>query len=537
MHKWLLIGICIVGLVARIIGLTTHPTGFTPDEASFGYDAYSLLKTGKDQWGKSWPLVFESFGDYKSPLYTYLTVPFIFLFGLTKFAVRLPNALLGSFAVVVVYLLSKKLFKKEGVALFASLMLAISPWHIMLSRGAFEANLTTFFLPLGVLFFLNKKFSLAAIIMGLNLFSYHSAKVVTPFILLTLVVLQWQELKGYLIKPNKDILVAIIAFSGFILLTVYTFFAGAGARVAERSITQGALEEAFNQRKSLYGTQVYALSRIFHNKYLVFVERFAGNYVTYLSPQFLFANGPNEATYGMIPGRGVLYWFSILFVLFLGKAFSKDDNKSARKWLVFLVLWMLLSVIPTSLATGVGYSANRAAIMMPSIEILLGVGAYYFFTFLKKYKLVIYVFSLVMFISVVFFLEDYFIESQHKTAKAMLYGRLEALEKLPNDGNKVIVDKSLSEPHIYTAFAQRIDPAVYQNYSKDWRYKESDVNWVDQMPEYKLGKYTFKDIEGDDLAEDTYLIGKIDDFQGMTVTTLETINYPNGDPAVVIVSK
>ena len=148
-----------------------------------------------------------------------------------------------------------------------------------------------------------------------------------------------------------------------------------------------------------------------NNKYLVFVERFAGNYVTYLSPQFLFANGPNEATYGMIPGRGVLYWFSILFVLFLGKAFSKDDNKSARKWLVFLVLWMLLSVIPTSLATGVGYSANRAAIMMPSIEILLGVGAYYFFTFLKKYKLVIYVFSLVMFISVVFFLEDYLIYS------------------------------------------------------------------------------------------------------------------------------
>ena len=110
MHKWLLIGICIVGLVARIVGLTTHPTGFTPDEASFGYDAYSLLKTGKDQWGKSWPLVFESFGDYKSPLYTYLTVPFVFIFSLTKFAVRLPNALLGSGAVLVVYFLAKKLF-------------------------------------------------------------------------------------------------------------------------------------------------------------------------------------------------------------------------------------------------------------------------------------------------------------------------------------------------------------------------------------------------------------------------------------------
>src|SRR3989339_1172095 len=110
MNKWLLPLILGLAFLLRIIALDSYPVGFTPDEASFGYDAYSLLKTGKDQWGNSFPLVLKSFGDYKAPVYAYLTMPSVAIFGLTKFAVRLPNALLGSLAVYVVYLLINKLF-------------------------------------------------------------------------------------------------------------------------------------------------------------------------------------------------------------------------------------------------------------------------------------------------------------------------------------------------------------------------------------------------------------------------------------------
>jgi len=80
----------------RIVGLSSYPVGFTQDEAGLGYDAYSLLLTGKDQWGKSWPLVFRSFGDFKLPLYSYLAIPSVAAFGLNEFSTRLPNALVGT---------------------------------------------------------------------------------------------------------------------------------------------------------------------------------------------------------------------------------------------------------------------------------------------------------------------------------------------------------------------------------------------------------------------------------------------------------
>ena len=276
MKRFILPLILVVAFVLRVTWLDKYPAGFTPDEASFGYDAYSILKTGNDQWGHTLPIVLESFGDFKSPLYAYLTIPSVAIFGLSKFAVRLPNALLGTLAVLVVYLLTKELFKDKKLAVVAALMLAISPWHIMLSRGAFEANLTTFFLPLGILLFLKERYTLSAIILGLNLFTYHSAKLVTPLIVGFMVFLYRDRLKGEI----KKVWIGAVVFLASLTLIGYSLVQGAGARASERSIAQGALEEAFSQRVRS-GT-------LFHNKYIVIAERFLGNYVTYLSPFFLF---------------------------------------------------------------------------------------------------------------------------------------------------------------------------------------------------------------------------------------------------------
>jgi 4-amino-4-deoxy-L-arabinose transferase-like glycosyltransferase len=150
-----------VALILRLVALGRYPAGFTADEAAQGYMAYSILKTGKDEWGVRLPLAPRSFGDFKPPLQTYLMIPSIAVFGLNEFAVRLPSAILGILGVLGVYLLASELFRMKivrinpnNLSLLSSLLLAISPWHISLSRGAFEANLTTFFLPLGFYFFL-----------------------------------------------------------------------------------------------------------------------------------------------------------------------------------------------------------------------------------------------------------------------------------------------------------------------------------------------------------------------------------------------
>ena len=208
MRKWLLLGIILLAFILRTYDVYTYPPGFTPDEASFGYDAYSILKTGRDQWGKRLPLVLESFGDFKPPLYAYILVPSVGIFGLNKFSVRFPNALLGTLAVFATYLMVKEIFKSKDdrpfpfkhrvIAKSAAILLAVSPWHIMLSRGGFEANLTTVLIPLAIYLFLkslkkSKMLVLSAFVFGINLFSYHSTRVITPVILLFLIFAYWKS--------------------------------------------------------------------------------------------------------------------------------------------------------------------------------------------------------------------------------------------------------------------------------------------------------------------------------------------------------
>ncbi len=103
-----------MALILRFMALTTIPIGFNDDEAAFGYNAYSVLKTGHDEWGKYFPFpVFESFGDWKLVFYLYLVSLSQFLLGVTVFATRFPSALFGVLAVFATYLLTKEFFEKK----------------------------------------------------------------------------------------------------------------------------------------------------------------------------------------------------------------------------------------------------------------------------------------------------------------------------------------------------------------------------------------------------------------------------------------
>lgn len=482
MKRFLLPAVLLLAFLLRVIGLNKYPVGFTPDEASFGYDAYSILRTGKDQWGHSFPLVLKSFGDYKSPLYAYLTIPSVAVFGLSKFAVRLPNALFGVLAVYAVYLLSGRLFKNKKIAILSALLLAVSPWHIALSRGAFEANLTTFFLPFGAYLFLDKKYFWSGVMLGLNLFTYHSAKIVTPLVFLGLILYSKENL--------KKALPGIISFGALLILTLYTFTLGAGARVSERSITNGALEAGAKEKIDLIqkGTNPI-IARIFHNKYQVIGERFINNYLQYFSLRFLILDGPAETTYGMVKGLGVLTYAEILGAISLAVFYRKVKNKELI-W--FLLSWLLIAPIPASLATGVGYAGNRTATMLPVVQLIVAWGLY---NLTEKYRKSLYIIIPLIFLGLGVFLYKYVLLSPTESARGMLSGNLETVENLVSTSenyNNVVVPKSLSEPQIYVAFAAKYDPVKFQEATKKWNFEDIGVSWVDQIPEYSLGKFTFK---------------------------------------------
>src|SRR3990167_11148965 len=111
MNKRLII-VLIIAAALRLVVLGQYPVHLTNDEAALGYNAYSILKTARDEHGQLLPVIFKSFGDWKPGLYIYATVPFVATLGLNEFSTRAASAVAGIVAVLLVYLIGKNLFFK-----------------------------------------------------------------------------------------------------------------------------------------------------------------------------------------------------------------------------------------------------------------------------------------------------------------------------------------------------------------------------------------------------------------------------------------
>ncbi len=88
----------ILGFSIRIAYISILPYGLNWDETSYAYNAYSVMTTGKDEWGTSYPILLRSFGDFKPALLSYLIIPFLNIFSDWNVAARFPVILLNSLA-------------------------------------------------------------------------------------------------------------------------------------------------------------------------------------------------------------------------------------------------------------------------------------------------------------------------------------------------------------------------------------------------------------------------------------------------------
>src|SRR4030042_170835 len=71
--KYLIILIILIAAFLRLWNLGSNPPHLSPDEAALGYNAYSIFKTGKDEYGMLLPVIFKSFGDFKPGFYIYFS--------------------------------------------------------------------------------------------------------------------------------------------------------------------------------------------------------------------------------------------------------------------------------------------------------------------------------------------------------------------------------------------------------------------------------------------------------------------------------
>lgn len=183
-HYLAVAALILLGCIIRIAEFGSIPAGLNQDEAFAGYEAYSLLKYGTDSWGYTNPCYFVSWGSGMNVLESYLAIPFIAVFGLTVEAFRMPQLLCACLSLPVMYLLLKEIFNKK-VAIIGLFVLAVSPWHIMLSRWGLESNLAPAFLLFGLYFFVkglknNRYWILSAFVYGLALYSYSITWAVVP---------------------------------------------------------------------------------------------------------------------------------------------------------------------------------------------------------------------------------------------------------------------------------------------------------------------------------------------------------------------
>jgi len=230
LYIFLVILILATGCFVRLYGIGTLSTGINQDEASIGYDAFSVANYGIDRNGVFNPVYLISWGSGQNAGYMWLLIPFIKLFGLTLTTVRLPMALAGCISLFAIFALLHRL-RNQKLALTALFLFAICPWHILKSRWALESNLFPDFLLWGIVLFSlgmgTKKlhyFYLGSVIFGLSSWNYATSFIVLPLFLIPAAIIFWKQKS----LPIRHLFgcVGVFLFAAFpiILFAIITIF-------------------------------------------------------------------------------------------------------------------------------------------------------------------------------------------------------------------------------------------------------------------------------------------------------------------------
>lgn len=548
--KFVLPLIVLFALGIRLFRLGEIPPSLHWDESSWGYNAYSILKTGRDEYGHFVPLIFKAFGDYKSSIYVYLTTVSVAIFGLNELAVRLPAALFGGISIFFVFLAVKEIFKEfkgsQPVALLTAAILALSPWHYHYSHGAWEVNILLVFLLLGILFFLRAErkkpwlLYLSAFSFGLCFYVYNSAKLLTPSIILGLFFL----FRARFFRFSPKVLLISLAILGLMILPVFkfTFLDGAGGRLKVMSIFSypRSIEEAGRIAEEGGVAPESLVFKVFHGSPSYFVRGVLGRYLNHFSGRFLFFEGDWSNPRHSVPHVGVLNQLD-LFFLVLGAYFliSKGIKNQAFIW-----YFLAVAPLPAALSRDV-VQATRSYFMVLPFSIISAFGMYYFFSLLTKLKkssrlVVLGVAGFAYFFSFVYFLDQYFVHAPIQNSSFWQYGYKQVVEFIKDktdDYDQVVFTQKYGQPYIYYLFYTQYDPWKYQAQAKLVESPEGDVGWV-----AKVDNIEFRDIywPEDRFKKNTLFIGgpyelPTKDILPGESKLLKEIKFLNGETAFVIV--
>lgn len=429
------ISVLLAAVFFRTVAYPGHPGGLNQDEAAVGYDAWALLNYGIDRNGYTLPVHLFGWGSGQNALYAYLSMPFIKIFGLTPFSVRVVNWLFGLLSIIAVFAVVKR-YKGYTAAIIAMTLTAIAPWHLMFSRWGLEGNL---FPPMFILSFwvLLKAFDkhyffiIASALFALTLYSYGPAYlVVTLFYTAAWLYVFFKKL----IPPSfcwwGGAVYALASWPIYLFVFVNLFHLG--------DVTLGPLSIPQTYGDRLTALVGFTFSGVLQNMWRLLVLQ---------NDQFI---------HNTLPGHGAFFLVSLPFWLYgLFLVWKEKDVISTllKLWFACSFLLLLIYINP---------NVNRVNILYLPLIIFTALGVFA----LWKYKKIFWLTVCVYLLCFIHFYKAYFGADYRAFIAHSFFASVEqavdkATELAGPGGTVYITADAINMPYILVLFYKQIPPRRY----------------------------------------------------------------------------
>jgi hypothetical protein len=555
--KFLLVLIILVASFLRLYKLSVNPPSLFGDELDLGYQAYSILKTGKDYQGNFMPIHFHSLAEWRTPLYLYSAVPTVAIFGITPLGVRLPAAIFGILGVLVIYLFVKELLTfgiphtdKHPMALLAAFLMAISPWSLQYSRAGFEVTEMLFLLILGLFLFLKSLFNskwlwLSVLCLVLTPWVYSTAKLFTPLLLILIIIIWRKEI--LLMKKSDLIKSTLVGMVIGVPIILNTILGGGTQRIGDISVfSDQNMEQVVGQSRSLDN------NKFVYNKYTYWDEKIINNYLQSFSTEFLFLKGDINLRQSI--GKGELYLIEIVPLL-VGLAFFFLEKGRDYKTKSLMAFWLLFGAVPSALTMNGGVHATRLILILPPIIFFISFGL------VALYRLIVQKFKMFFVVAVLsfygvcmfFYFHEYYAIYSVTSAHWWHYGwgpAISEIKSIDKGYDRVIISMKGEPAWIFFAGYYQYDPALWQ---KDYPIgRDVEVAGFgkishtgkfyfgspeDSVKIYGIGKYIdSKTLYLANASEDGENLILHPDKTPEGLKLIKAIPFPSGEPAMYLFS-
>lgn len=473
----------VLAFVLRFYQLGIIPPSLDWDEASTGYNAYSILKTGKDEFGQSYPFLFRAFDGYVPPVLVYLNAVSVYLFGLSEFAVRLPNAILATLTILGLYFLVYELAQSSKLAGIVAVFLAVSPWHITYSRVNFFATLPIFFVVFGTFLFVRavkkkKLLVVSAIFFVLAIFSYFSAYVFVPIFTFGLMVLFRKSFS----LLSKSLFLGVIFLASF-----YIFFLAGGGQARFRGVLAISDPDLVKRSANLIIEEGF-WGNVLHNRRYTYAHKFLEGYFANFRYDFLFGKFDN-VTRMKVPGDGygLMYLFDLPILVFGAYKLILKRNLFAK----VMFLWLLIA--PIAAAPTLPQMTSTRAILM--VVPLVAISSYGFWSLSKNLILRYFLIGLII-LNFLIFTHGYFVHFSQEKAKDWFWGYrelfnfLDSRQNLRSNVHFVLENhENLDQVYMFNLFYRKVDPSDWQ------RNGGTKLGCASTTGQFSFEKYNFIPVD------------------------------------------